>query len=67
MDLLRVATNPTQETTPSISIIPIIYLRGSLMWMYRSREMAHKFSIDAVEHMTSKATHVSQNWAPKTQ
>lgn len=37
------------------------YLSGSFMWMYRSKEMAHKFNIDAVEHITSKATHVSQN------
>lgn len=29
--------------------------------------MAHKFKIDAVEHMTSNATHVSQNLAPKIQ
>ena len=29
--------------------------------------MAHKFNIDAVEHMTSNATHVSQNLAPKIQ
>lgn len=37
------------------------------MWMYRSSEMAHKLRIDAVEHMTSNATHVSQNLAPKIQ
>lgn len=29
--------------------------------------MAHKFNIDAVEHITSNATQVSQNLAPKIQ
>lgn len=43
------------------------HLNGSFMWMYRSMEMAHRFSMEAVEHITSKATHVSQNWAPNTQ
>lgn len=35
--------------------------------MYRSNEMAHKFSIDDVEHMTSNAIQVSQNSAPNIQ
>lgn len=35
--------------------------------MYRSNEIAHKFNIDAVEHITSNATHVSQNLAPNIQ
>lgn len=46
---------------------PPAYLSGSLMWMYRSSEMAHRFRMEAVEHITSNATHVSQNWAPKIQ
>lgn len=44
-----------------------IYLRGSFMWIYRSSEIAHKFRIDDVEHITSKAIHVSQNSDPKIQ
>ena len=35
--------------------------------MYRSNEMAHKFSIDDVEHITSNAIQVSQNSAPNIQ
>lgn len=45
----------------------VYYLRGSLIWMYRSSEMAHKFSIDDVEHITSNAIQVSQNSAPNIQ
>lgn len=43
------------------------YLNGSLIWIYRSNEIAHRLRIEAVEHITSKATHVSQNCAPNTQ
>lgn len=43
------------------------YLNGSFMWMYRSNEIAQRFKIEAVEHITSNATQVSQNWAPNTQ
>lgn len=45
----------------------VAHLKGSFMWMYLSNEMAHKFRIEAVEHMTSKAIHVSQNCAPNIQ
>lgn len=37
------------------------------MWMYLSKEIAHRFKILAVEHITSKATQVSQNCAPNIQ
>lgn len=43
------------------------YLNGSLIWIYRSNEIAQRLRIEAVEHITSKATHVSQNCAPNTQ
>lgn len=43
------------------------YLNGSLMCMYLSSEIAHRFSMEAVEHMTSNAIHVSQNCGPNTQ
>lgn len=51
----------------NIMTLLLAYRKGSFMWMYRSNDIAHKFNIEAVEHITSKATHVSQNWAPNTQ
>lgn len=34
---------------------------------YRSIEMAQRLRMEAVQHMTSKATQMSQNWSPKIQ
>ena len=48
-------------------VIHSVYWSGSLMWMYRSREMAHRLTMLAVEHITSDEIHTLQKDSPNIQ